>query len=142
MKKIKALLGILSLASFSALTGAPALAGPVAVRGIVTKIDGERVTLKQPWGEEVTILVDTRRQNRPGMNPLVVGTDTAVLLDPKTDNPSVAIKVCTCVVEAPAYVAVTPIRVPEIGGPVNFTPRPPAPAPAPAPEAPPKVLFY
>jgi hypothetical protein len=120
--------------------GLPALAGPVAVRGIVTRIDGDMVTLRQPWGETITVKVDSRRQNRPGMNPLVEGTDTAITLDPKTQNPSVAIKVCTCVSEVAPYVAVTPIPVPQIGGPVTFPPRPPAP-PRMDPPAPPRILY-
>jgi hypothetical protein len=132
-------------ASFAAMAvpafGLPAFAGPVAVRGIVTKIDGEMVTLKQPWGDPITVKVDTRRQNRPGMNPLVEGTDAAITLDPKTDNPPVAIKVCTCVSEVAPYVAVAPIPVPQIGGPVNFPPRP-APPPPVAPPPPPARILY
>jgi hypothetical protein len=139
MKKAKLFAATLAAAAVPVF-GLPALAGPVAVRGIVTKIDGDMVTLKQPWGDLVTVKVDTRKQNRPGMNPIVVGTDAAITLDPKTNNPSVAIKVCTCVSEAPAFVAVQPIPVPQIGGPVNFPPRPAPPAPPAAP--PPRILFF
>jgi hypothetical protein len=132
-------------ASFAAVTvpalALPAMAGPVAVRGVVTKIDGDMVTLRQPWGETITIKVDQRRQTRAGMNPLVEGTDAAITLDPKTDNPSVAIKVCTCVSEVAPYVAVAPIPVPQVGGPVNFGPRP-APPPREVPAPPPPRILY
>uniref|UniRef100_B8HNV9 Uncharacterized protein n=1 Tax=Cyanothece sp. (strain PCC 7425 / ATCC 29141) TaxID=395961 RepID=B8HNV9_CYAP4 len=118
-----------------------ALAGPVAVRGIVTKIDGEMVTLKQPWGDEITVKVDERIQNRIGWNALVVGADTAIVLDPNTNNPSVAIKVSTCVSPAPPFVAVQPIAVPPLGAPPVFTPAPRPVAPPP-PEAPPPRILY
>ncbi|WP_448561569.1 hypothetical protein [Trichothermofontia sp.] len=125
-----------------AVLAAPASAVPAAVRGIVTEIDEEanRVTLEQPWGEPITIDVSYWRRNRPGpFDPLMMGTDTAIVLMKDMDEP-VAKKVCTCVAPIPAFVAVEPIAMPVLPEREPFTeppltPRPftPAPAPAPAP---------
>lgn len=123
-----------------AILAAPASAIPAAVRGIVTEIDEEanKVTLEQPWGEPITIDVSYWRRNRPGpFDPLMVGTDTAIVLMKDMDSP-VAKKVCTCVAPIPAFVAVEPIAMPELPERQPFTeppltPRPVAPRPAPAP---------
>jgi hypothetical protein len=139
IKTKRNLLAALVLSSAVAIVQAPAQAGPVGVRGTVTAIDGDKVTLKQPWGDEITIDMKQAKQARPFREPLEVDDDIAVVLYP--DQDLVARKYCDRIPEMAPYVTVEPIKVPEIGGPTTFTPAPAAP-PAPAPEpAPPRILY-
>ncbi len=111
-------------------------AAPKAVRGIITNIDGDQFTLKQPWGEEIVVVIDGKRR-RCGGGPLEVGTDAAIILFPNVD-PLTAQRICTRVVPVPPFVAVEPIKVPVISAPVS---RPPAPMPTVAPPPPARILY-
>jgi hypothetical protein len=111
---------------------------PVAVRGVITKMDGDNVTIKQPWGDEVTVEVSYGRRNRVFREALEVGMDVAFILDPDSEK-LVARKLCTRILPAPPFVAVEPLKVPPSAPPPPMTPRPVAP---PTPPAPPRILFY
>ncbi|AFY60401.1 hypothetical protein [Synechococcus sp. PCC 6312] len=115
-------------------------AAPKAVRGVITSIDGDNFTLKQPWGEEITVVIDGKRR-RCGRGPFEVGTDVAIILFPDV-TPLTAQRLCTRIVPAPPYVAVQPIKVPMTSAPPAPVSRPiPAPAPAPV-TAPPATILY
>lgn len=115
-------------------------AAPKAVRGVITNIDGDNFTLKQPWGEEITVVIDGKRR-RCGGGPFEIGTDVAMILFPNT-TPLTAQRLCTRIVPAPPYVAVTPIKVPTTSVPPAPISRPmPAPAPAPMPAPPARILY-
>lgn len=109
-------------------------AAPKAVRGIITNIDGDNFTLKQPWGDEIVVVIDGKRR-RCGGAELEVGTDVAIILFPDVE-PLTARRLCTHIVPAPPFVAVQPIRVPQVSVPVS---TPPAPAPAATPPA--RILY-
>lgn len=116
-------------------------AAPKAVRGVITSIDGDNVTLKQPWGEEIVVVFDRKHRDRPFRDPIAVGEEVAVILNPNISTPT-AMRLCTRIVPAPAYVAVQPMKVPVTSAPPAPMPRP-RPVPAPAPVAPPpQILFW
>lgn len=115
-------------------------AAPKAVRGVITSIDGDNVTLKQPWGKDIVVIFDRKHREKPFRDPIAVGEEIAVILDPDASTPT-AMRLCTRIVPAPAYVAVQPIKVPVTSAPP--APRPVArPVPAPAPVAPPPQILY
>lgn len=112
---------------------AAALAAPVGVRGTITNINGDQVTLKQPWGDEITITIAEKKLTRPFRDPIVVGDDIAVVMYPDKDG-LIARKYCTRIPLLPPFVPVQPIVVPEIGAapPARpFTPSEPMPTPPP-----------
>lgn len=110
-----------------------------AVRGVITSIEGDNVTLKQPWGEDIVVVFDRKRREKPFRDPLEVGDEVAVILDADASVPT-AERLCVRIVPAPPYVAVTPIQIPTTPAPVS-RPVPPPPV-APAPMAPPPQILY
>ncbi|MDR5639964.1 hypothetical protein RHI63_10940 [Thermosynechococcus sp. GLH187] len=136
-----ALVALAAMATCTTVLLSPAEAKQVkAVRGVVTNIDGDNVTLRQPWGEEIVVVFDRKHRQRPFRKEIVEGLDVAVILDPKASVPTAKI-ICAAIVPAPEYVAVTPIRVPQVGGSAP-APRPAAiPPAAPAPAPPTQILF-
>lgn len=134
------------LAALAVATVTPAFlpltvtAAPKAVRGVITSIDGDSFTLKQPWGEEITVVIDGKRQ-RCGGGPFEVGTDVAIILFPNV-TPLAAQRLCTRIVPAPSFVAVPPIKVPMTSAPPAPVSRPiPAPVPAPVSAPPARILY-
>jgi len=135
-----ALVALATTATCATLLLAPAEARQVkAVRGVVTNIDGDNVTLRQPWGKEIVVVFDRKHRQRPFRAEIVEGLDIAVILDPKASVPTAKI-ICAAIVPAPPYVAVTPIRVPQVSAPPMM--RTPAAAPPPPPAAPPARILY
>ncbi|MDG2990870.1 hypothetical protein L3556_08010 [Candidatus Synechococcus calcipolaris G9] len=109
-----------------------------AVRGVVTNIDGDLVTMRQPWGEDIVVVFDRKHRQRPFRAEVEEGMDLAVILDPRYQEPTAKI-LCAAIVPAPPYVAVQPLQIPAVSAP---PPRPVvAPPPAPQPP-PPQILFY
>ncbi|MCH9055437.1 hypothetical protein [Parathermosynechococcus lividus] len=107
-----AVVALAATATCATVMLAPAEAREVkAVRGIVTNIDGDNVTLRQPWGEEIVVVFDRKHRQRPFRAEIVEGMDIAVILKPKASVPTAKI-ICAAIVPAPPYVAVTPIQVP------------------------------
>ncbi|MCI3281849.1 hypothetical protein L5470_12895 [Synechococcus sp. PCC 6717] len=133
-----AVVALAATATCATVMLAPAEAREVkAVRGIVTNIDGDNVTLRQPWGEEIVVVFDRKHRQRPFRAEIVEGIDIAVILKPKASVPTAKI-ICAAIVPAPPYVAVTPVQVPQVTAP------PPAriPAAAPPPAMPPARILY
>ncbi len=123
----------------SQAAGTTRAAVPVAVRGVIQSIEGDQVTLKQPWGETVVVEVSRAAQDFYGLEP---GTDVAIRLKRGVDR-LVAQKICTRL-SPTRFVAVEPIRVPQVGQsearPPAITPRRAEPA-APQPAAPVPALW-
>lgn len=110
---------------------------PTAVRGVVESIDGNKVSLRQPWGDKIDVEVSQPRQERVGLK---VGSDVAISMR-RGVGTLVAQRLCTRQYRT-TFVAVEPIRVPPISQsqpapsalpPRQFAPAPLPPSPTPVP---------
>jgi hypothetical protein len=136
--KIAAGLGLSLLAPLC--FDAAALAAPVGVRGTVTNINGDQVTLKQPWGDEITITIAERKLTKPFVDPLIVGNDIAVVMYADKEG-LIARKYCRRIPLLPPFVPVQPIVVPEIGAAPAARPYTPYTPPEPMTPPPTKLLW-